>query len=87
MSERPDKYELQAQRLRILAGLYRKKAAELDMAAAAALATRSMRKFAEAWDAGIAQDVAQHPDLAELNIQLDGFYGAGLVRPGEETTT
>lgn len=84
MSDSIDPYELQARRLRILAGLYRKKAAELDMAAEAALATRSMRRFAEAWDAGIAQDVAQHPDLAELNVQLDSFYGedgAGPVRP------
>lgn len=82
MSEQPDEYELQARRLRILAGLYRKKAAELDMAAQAALAARSMRRLAEAWDAGIAQDFAAHPDLAELNVQLDGFYS-----PGEEPTT
>lgn len=86
MSEQPDEYELQARRLRILAGLYRKKAAELDMAAEAALAARSMQRFTEAWDAGIAQDVAQHPDLAELNVQLDGFYGAVPVRPEEEPT-
>jgi len=88
MSEQPDQYELQAQRLRILAGLHRGRAAELDMAAEAALATRSMRCFADAWNAGIAQDVAQHPDLAELNVQLDGFYsdGVGPVRPDEEPT-
>lgn len=88
MSESIDPYELEAHRLRILAGLYRKKAAELDMAAQAALATRSMRKFTEAWDAGIAQDFAQHPDLTELNVQLDGYYGddAGPVRPDEEPT-
>jgi hypothetical protein len=83
MSEKPDEYELQAQRLRILAGLYRKKAAELDMAAEAALASRSMRKFVDAWNAAVAQDIAQHPDLAELNVQLDGFYD-GPARPDEE---
>lgn len=86
MSEQPDEYEIRAHRLRVLAGLYRKKAAELDMAAAAVLATRSIHKFTEAWDAGIAQDFAEHPDLAELNVQLDGFYGDGPVRPDEETT-
>lgn len=86
MSEQPDEYELQARRLRILAGLYRKRAAELDMAAEAALASRSMRRFADAWNAGIAQDVAEHPDLAELNVRLDGFYGEGPVRPDEEPT-
>lgn len=86
MSESVDPYELQARRLRILAALYRKKAAELDMAAEAALATRSMRRFTEAWNAGVAQDVAEHPDLAELNVQLDGYYD-GPVRPDEEPTT
>lgn len=85
MSEKPDEYELQAQRLRILAGLYRKRAAELDMDAEAALAARSMRKFAEAWNAGVAQDIAQHPDLAELNVRLDGFYEDPEC-PGEEST-
>lgn len=87
MSEPVDPYELRARKLRILAGLYRNKAAELDMAAEAVLASRSMRQFAEAWDAGIAQDVANHPDLAELNVQMDGFYGDGPVRPDEEPTT
>ncbi|MFE0513179.1 hypothetical protein [Streptomyces sp. NPDC058964] len=43
MSENPDRYELRARQLRILAGLHRKRAAELDMAAEAALATCSMR--------------------------------------------
>lgn len=88
MSEQPDEYELQARKLRILAGLYRKKAAELDMAAQAVLATRSIHRFTAAWDAAIAQDFAGHPDLTELNVQLDGFYGdgAGPVRPDEEPT-
>lgn len=76
MSESIDPYELHARRLRILAALYRKKAVELDMAAEAALAARSMRQFVDAWDAGVAQDIAQHPDLAELNVQLDGYYGS-----------
>jgi hypothetical protein len=86
MSENIDPYELQARRLRLLAALYRKRAAELDMAAEAALATRSMSRFTEAWNAGIAQDIAGHPDLAELNVQLDGYYGAPPVRPDEEPT-
>lgn len=85
MSEQPDEYELHARRLRLLAAYYRAKAAELDMAAQAALAARSLRQFAEAWDKGVAQDIAEHPDLAELNVQLDGYY-AGPVRPDEEAT-
>ena len=26
-------------------------------------------------EASVAEEVATHPDLAELNVQLDGFYG------------
>lgn len=85
MSEQPDPYELRARKLRLLAAYYRSKAAELDMAAEAVLATRSMRQFTEAWDKGIAQDIAQHPDLAELNVHLDGYYD-GPARPDEEPT-
>ncbi|MYW49604.1 hypothetical protein [Streptomyces sp. SID161] len=86
-----DPYELQARRLRIMAALHRKKAAELEVAAEAALATRSMRRFADAWNAGVARDMAEHPDLAELNVQLDGFYGAikpeaGQTQQGDGTT-
>jgi hypothetical protein len=73
-NESDDPYELQARRLRILAALHRKRAAELDMAAEAALASRSMRQFTEAWEAGVAKDIAEHPDLAELNVRLDGYY-------------
>lgn len=74
MSEQFDPYELRARKLLLLAGLYRGKAAELDMAAEAVLATRSLRQFTEAWDKAVAQDIAGHPDLAELNVQLDGYY-------------
>jgi hypothetical protein len=73
-NESDDPYELQARRLRILAALHRKRAAELDTAAEAALASRSMRQFTEAWEAGVAKDIAEHPDLAELNVRLDGYY-------------
>lgn len=85
MSEPIDPYELRARQLRILAGLHRKRAAELDMAAAAGLAARSMRKLTEMLTAAEVRDIAEHPDLAELNVQLDGFY-EGPVRPDEEPT-
>jgi hypothetical protein len=87
MSEKPDPYELRARQLRILAGLHRKRADELDMAAEATLASRSMRRLAELLTEAEVRDLAEHPDLAELNVQLDGFYGDGPVRPGEEPTT
>jgi len=87
MSEKPNWYELRARQLRILADLHRKRAAELDMAAEAALATRSMRRFVELLTESEARELAEHPDLAELNVQLEGFYGDGLTRPDEEPTT
>lgn len=84
MSDPVDPYELRARQLRILAGLHRKRAAELDMAAAAGLAARSFRRFAELLTEAEVRDIAEHPDLAELNVQLDGYYGDGSARPDEE---
>lgn len=74
MSESLDPYELRARLHRIMAARIRVFAAEHDLAAEAVLATRSMRQFADAWNASVAKDVAEHPDLAELNVQLDGYY-------------
>lgn len=34
----------------------------------------AMRAFAEAYQCGFNTEVAEHPDLAELNIQMDSFY-------------
>ncbi|WP_158071938.1 hypothetical protein [Kitasatospora sp. CB01950] len=37
-------------------------------------AAESVRTFMEAFTESERLEIAQHPDLAELNIQLDGFY-------------
>lgn len=87
MSEPVDPYELRARQLRILAGLHRKRAAELDMAAEAGLAARSMRRLTEMLTEAEVREIAGHPDLAELNVQLDSFYGDGSTRPDEEPTS
>ncbi len=84
MSETPDRYELRTRQLRILAGLHRKRADELERAAEMAMASRSMRRFAELLTEAEMRQLSEHPDLAELNVQLEGFYGAGPVRPDEE---
>lgn len=86
MSEQPDRYELRARQLRILAGLHRKRADELDRAAEAALASRSMRRLAELLTEAEVRQLAEHPDLAELNVQLEGYYGEDEARPDEEPT-
>lgn len=75
MSGSVDPYERRAQQLRILAALHRKRAGELDIAAAATLATRSIRRLAEVLTEAEFNELAEHPDLAELNAQLEGFYG------------
>lgn len=67
--------EFRARMHRIMAGRLRVAAAEQDLAANAVAATASFRQLAAAMAGGDAQDVADHPDLAELNVQCDGYYG------------
>lgn len=57
--------------------------AALSMEVAAVETAGAMRDFMATWVAGDArmtldeaEEVAQHPDLAELNVMLDGYYGA-----------
>jgi hypothetical protein len=66
--------EIRARLHRIMAGRLRVAAAEQDLCANAIMATASLRRFAEVMAAGDARDVATHPDLAELNVQCDGYY-------------
>ncbi|WP_157872131.1 hypothetical protein [Streptomyces silaceus] len=86
MSESVDPYELRARQLRILASLHRKRADELERTAEAGLAARSMRRLTAALTASEVRQIAEHPDLAELNVQLDGFYGPDADRPDDEPT-
>lgn len=82
--EQPDPYELRARMLRLLAAGHRKRAAELELAASATLATRSMRSLADALTESEAREIAEHPDLAELNAQMKGWYDAPSD-PGSDT--
>jgi hypothetical protein len=43
-----------------------------------------MRRFAELLTEAEVREIAEHPDLAELNVQLDGYYGDGSARPDGE---
>jgi len=67
--------EIRARLHRIMAGRLRVAAAEQDAFAAIVELGASMRRLAEVMTAGDARDVATHPDLAELNVQCDGYYG------------
>lgn len=33
-----------------------------------------LRNFQDAWVAAESRTITTHPDLAELNVQMDGFY-------------
>ena len=59
---------------RVRAEALRYRAAAEDANAAAVTAAESFRRLAATAAAGDAADVAAHPDLAELNVQLDGYY-------------
>jgi hypothetical protein len=45
------------------------------LATAARSAAAAFRELGAAMQAGFDRDLAQHPDVAELNVQLDAFYG------------
>ena len=60
---------------RLRAAAHRGAAARDDLNATSLETARSMRALSTAMADGDARDVAAHPDLAELNVQLDGYYG------------
>ena len=60
--------------LRVAAGRLDVEAARLRMAASATLAAEAMRGFGEAVAVAESREVAEHPDLAELNIMCDALY-------------
>lgn len=59
---------------RVRAAALRYRAAEEEVNAAAVTASESFRRLAAAAASGDTADVAAHPDLAELNVRLNGFY-------------
>jgi predicted short-subunit dehydrogenase-like oxidoreductase (DUF2520 family) len=71
-----DEAELLATALRLTALSARALAAAYDMAAAVTKATASAQRLAEAFVRSEAREIAGHPELAELNAQMNGFYDA-----------
>lgn len=69
-----DEAEIKAAFLRHMADRHRAYAAVFDVAAACAKATASAQRLVEALQRSEAREVAEHPDLAELDVQLNGFY-------------
>ena len=60
---------------RFIAARLRVEAARQEMAAAAVTAAASIRGLGHAVQEGERREIAEHPDLAELDAQLEGFYG------------
>lgn len=71
-----DEAELLAALSRLVAARARAVAAIYDTAAVAFKATASAQRFTEAFVRSEAREIAEHPDLAELNVRMDGYYDA-----------
>lgn len=67
--------EARAALLRFAASTFDRAAAQLRLAASATIAADKMRQFAKQMQAANDYELATHPDLAELNVQMDGLYG------------
>ncbi|MGV9779736.1 hypothetical protein [Streptosporangium sp. NPDC003464] len=65
---------VRARLLRIQAAAHRAAADHFDVAAAAIAASAALQDLLQAASEGDAADVAAHPDLAYLDVQMNGFY-------------
>lgn len=63
-------HRFRANRLRMMA-------AWEDLNATAAEAAIPLAAFVKTLKEAEAREIAEHPDLAELNVQLDGYYEQG----------
>lgn len=67
--------EQRARMHRFMATQYRIAAAKEDLCAALATTSATLMELGRVMAEAEAYEVAHHPDLAELNVQLDSFYG------------
>lgn len=67
-------HRAEAMKHRLIAGMHEAGVAMADLA-------KALHEANARVDASVAEEVATHPDLAELNVQLDGFYGEDTWRP------
>lgn len=74
--EESAKFKARLHRLR--ASRYRTMAAWEELNATVAEASIAAANFVALIRAAETREVAEHPDLAELNLQLDGYYGDHL---------
>lgn len=71
----PTPEEIEAARLRLQASMHDLQASALRMRAAMATARAGLQGVRSAMQESYDQELAGHPDLAELNVMMDGYYG------------
>lgn len=76
----PVSVEVRAALLRFAASCHERAAAQLRLAASATLTAERMKALGCQMQAANDRELAEHPDLAELNVQMDGYYSAGSER-------
>lgn len=69
------RYEGRVAVMRFAAAMLNAAAAQLRLSAATVEATESVRSLTMALQAGYDEVIVQHPELMELDVMLDGFYG------------
>lgn len=62
--------------LRLRALMHRRAAMHLELAATATRTTAAFRGLTDVLERTPIEHVIEHPDLAELDLQMDGFYSA-----------
>ncbi|MEV6432597.1 hypothetical protein [Nocardia sp. NPDC051463] len=66
--------DLRPRLIRVLAQMHEAHAARLRLQAQMIETAATFRAFANAYQSGFDDALADHPDLAEVNVMLDGFY-------------
>ncbi|MET9953524.1 hypothetical protein ABZ135_18505 [Streptomyces sp. NPDC006339] len=69
-----DDHEFAARAARIRAAYHRLMAQTNDVAASAHRFSAALERLGQAVQAGTDREIAEHPDLAELNVVLDNYY-------------
>ncbi|GAA0423745.1 hypothetical protein [Streptomyces luteireticuli] len=75
MTYEPDSSQYAEAMHRVAAAIHRVAAGTQGAVGAAARLGGAMHRFTEALAAADAAEIAEHPDLAELNVQLNNYYG------------
>lgn len=65
-----------ALRERVEAGLRELSVTHFNLAVTAGDAAGSIGNFVQAFESSVERELATHPDISEVNVMCDGFYGS-----------